>query len=61
MIDALLDLSTVQTFLNVVWATLAGIVVGALPGLTATMGLALLTSLTYGMGGDQAILVLICM
>ncbi|MCB1487189.1 MAG: tripartite tricarboxylate transporter permease [Bauldia sp.] len=36
-------------------------VIGALPGLTATMGLALMTSLTYGMGGDQAILVLICL
>ena len=43
------------------WATFAGMVIGALPGLTATMGLALMTSLTYGMGGDQAILVLICL
>ena len=61
MIDALINLATPETFLNLTWATLAGIVVGALPGLTATMGLALLTSLTYGMGGEQAILVLICM
>src|SRR6266542_4314009 len=29
--------------LNVFWATLLGIIIGALPGLTATMGVALLT------------------
>ena len=61
MLDALQQLLTVETFLNVLWATLAGMIIGALPGLTATMGLALVTSLTYGMGGDQAILVLICL
>ena len=32
---------------NVAWATLLGIVVGALPGLTATLGVALLTTLTF--------------
>ena len=31
---------------NIVWATLLGIVIGALPGLTATMGVALLVTLT---------------
>jgi putative tricarboxylic transport membrane protein len=48
------------TLVNVLWATLVGIVIGALPGLTATMGVALLTTLTYGMPPNQAILVLIC-
>jgi putative tricarboxylic transport membrane protein len=35
-----------------------GIVIGALPGLTATMGVALLVTLTYKMAPDQAILTL---
>ncbi len=61
MIDAFLDLASATTLFNVLWATLAGIVIGALPGLTATMGLALMTSLTYAMAGQQAILVLICL
>jgi putative tricarboxylic transport membrane protein len=38
----------------------AGIVIGALPGLTATMGVALLTTLTLKMPSHLAILVLIC-
>jgi putative tricarboxylic transport membrane protein len=58
---ALLDLLRVSALFNVAWATLLGIVVGALPGLTATLGVALLTTLTYKMAPDQAILVLICM
>lgn len=45
---------------NIVWATLLGIVIGALPGLTATMGVALLVTLTYKMDPDQAILCLMC-
>jgi putative tricarboxylic transport membrane protein len=45
---------------NVLWATLVGIVIGALPGLTATMGVALMTTLTFTMARDQAIMVLIC-
>ena len=35
-------------------------VIGALPGLTATMGLALMTTLTIKMPPNQALLVLIC-
>jgi putative tricarboxylic transport membrane protein len=42
------------------WAVLIGIVVGALPGLTATMGVALLTTLTFSMGPQVAMLVLVC-
>jgi putative tricarboxylic transport membrane protein len=48
-----------ETLFNVCWATFVGIVIGALPGLTATMGVALLTTLTYKMDPSQAILVLI--
>lgn len=45
---------------HALWATLLGIVVGALPGLTATMGVALLTTLTFSMGPQVAMLVLVC-
>ncbi len=48
------------TLLYVGMATLLGLVIGALPGLTATMGVALLTTLTLKMSPDMAILVLIC-
>ena len=46
---------------DIAWATLLGIVVGALPGLTATLGIALLTTLTFRMDGTEAILILVCM
>ena len=45
---------------HALWAVLIGIVIGALPGLTATMGVALLTTLTFGMGPQVAMLVLVC-
>ena len=35
-------------------------VIGALPGLTATMGVALMTTLTLKMPPNQALLILIC-
>lgn len=43
---ALWGLMTPYTLFNAVWATFMGIVIGALPGLTATMGVALFTTLT---------------
>jgi putative tricarboxylic transport membrane protein len=49
------------TLFHVTWATLLGITVGALPGLTATLGVALLTTLTFHMEAERAILVLVCM
>ncbi|MBL8706077.1 MAG: tripartite tricarboxylate transporter permease [Rhodospirillales bacterium] len=49
-----------STLVIVAWAMLLGIVIGALPGLTATMGVALMTTLTFTMDHNQAILVLIC-
>jgi putative tricarboxylic transport membrane protein len=55
------DLFTIESVLHVTWATLLGIFIGSLPGLTATMGVALLTTLTYGLDQQTAILVLICM
>jgi putative tricarboxylic transport membrane protein len=59
--DAFANLATSQMLFHVVWATLLGIFVGSLPGLTATMGVALLTTLTYTLDRDAAITVLICM
>jgi putative tricarboxylic transport membrane protein len=58
---ALAGFATLGALFHVTWATLLGIAVGALPGLTATMGVALLTTLTYTLERDTAILVLICM
>lgn len=52
---------TSWAIIDVVWATLLGIIVGMLPGLTATLGVALMTTLTFKMEADQAILILICM
>jgi putative tricarboxylic transport membrane protein len=58
--QALWGFATPSIVLYVFAATLIGIVIGALPGLTATMGVALMTTLTYTMEHNQAILVLIC-
>ncbi|HSA80876.1 MAG TPA: tripartite tricarboxylate transporter permease, partial [Geminicoccaceae bacterium] len=59
--QALWGFMTPAALLHVAWATLLGIVVGALPGLTATLGVALLTTLTFKMAAGDAILILICM
>ncbi len=45
----------------VIGATLLGIIIGVLPGLTATMGLALLTTLTYKLEPNAALLSLMCL
>ncbi|SEG55451.1 tripartite tricarboxylate transporter permease [Marinobacterium lutimaris] len=59
--DGISHLMTLSNLFTIAWATLLGIIIGMLPGLTATMGVALLVTLTYNMPGDQAILSLICM
>ncbi|MGE5549581.1 MAG: tripartite tricarboxylate transporter permease [Bacteroidota bacterium] len=48
-----------MSVLYVLAATGFGIVIGMLPGLTATMGVALLTGLTFRFAPDQAILILV--
>ena len=60
-LEALWGFASPWTLANVLWATLLGIVVGMMPGLTATLGVALLTTLTFKMPAGDAILVLICM
>jgi putative tricarboxylic transport membrane protein len=57
---AFLDFAKPTIIFNVLWATFLGIVIGALPGLTATMGVALMTTLTFSMNHTEAILVLVC-
>src|SRR3990172_1134590 len=47
-----------QNLLAIVGGTAGGVVVGALPGLTPTMGLALLLPLTFGMPADASLLAL---
>jgi putative tricarboxylic transport membrane protein len=59
--QALLSFMTWQTLINAIWATELGIIIGMLPGLTATMGVALLTTLTYTLAPNDAIMILICM
>ena len=51
---------TPEGIFNVIWATLLGLAIGVLPGLTATMGVALLVTITYSMAPQQAILTLMC-
>jgi putative tricarboxylic transport membrane protein len=58
--SAFVGFLTPHTLFNVLWATFLGIVIGALPGLTATMGVALLTTLTFTMPHTEAIMVLVC-
>ena len=58
---ALAEFLTWQPLFNILWATLLGICVGMLPGLTATLGIALLTTLTFRMEAGDAILILVCM
>ena len=52
---------TLRFIFDVLWSTQLGIIVGMLPGLTATMGVALMTTLTYKFASSHAILILICM
>ncbi len=52
-------LATPTTLLYVLVGTFAGICIGILPGLTATMGLALCATLTYQLDRDVALVVLI--
>jgi putative tricarboxylic transport membrane protein len=58
---AVISFLSLRTLFNALWATQLGIIIGMLPGLTATMGVALLTTLTFKMAANDAILILICM
>ena len=60
-VQAIGDFLTPIALFHVVWSTFLGILIGALPGLTATMGVALMTTLTYKLSPDLAVMILICM
>jgi putative tricarboxylic transport membrane protein len=57
---ALVALAGPWQILYALGATLTGIVIGILPGLSATLGIALFTTLTVKMNPADAILVLVC-
>ena len=57
---SLASFMTLESIILVLASTLVGVVIGALPGLTATMGVALMTTLTLKLPSSQALLVLIC-
>jgi len=59
--QGLLAYANAESVFHVLWATLLGITVGMMPGLTATLGIALMTTLTFRMAPGEAILILICM
>ena len=51
---------TPESLFWVALSTLVGLVIGALPGLTATMGLTLMTTMTLTLESNLALLILIC-
>ena len=67
MLDGLLGLAqsisgfaTPEIIFYALVSCLVGVIMGALPGLTATMALALMTTLTLKLPPNQALLILIC-
>jgi putative tricarboxylic transport membrane protein len=57
---SLASFATPTSLFYVAVSSLVGLVIGALPGLTATMGLTLMTTMTIKMPPSQALLILIC-
>jgi putative tricarboxylic transport membrane protein len=58
--QSIVRFGTPEVIFYALLASLVGVIIGALPGLTATMGLALMTTLTIKLPPQQALLVLIC-
>lgn len=59
LLEVLTNVFTVQIFFFIILGVFTGICIGALPGLTATMGVALVLPLTFGMEATPGILLLI--
>ena len=57
---SIVHFSTPEVIFYALLSSLVGVVMGALPGLTATMSLALMTTLTIKLPHDQALLILVC-
>lgn len=58
--ESIVRFGTPETIAYALLASLVGVIMGALPGLTATMALALMTTLTLKLQPSQALLILIC-
>lgn len=58
LITALANVATPTALLTLVLGTLAGILIGALPGLSSTMGVALCIPITFNMPPDLALILL---
>ena len=59
LIEVLTNVFTFQIFMFITLGVFTGICIGSLPGLTATMGVALVLPLTFGMEATPGILLLI--
>ena len=59
IIETLALVFQIKTLLYILLGVISGICIGCLPGLTATMGVALVLPLTFGMSAVPAILLLI--
>jgi putative tricarboxylic transport membrane protein len=57
LLDACLNVLSPGNFLMLAASVLAGLVMGVLPGLSATMAIALLTGLTYNVGDHQTAII----
>lgn len=58
-IDGLVNILQIKTLLLIFAGVIGGIITGALPGLTATMGVALLVPFTFGMPVEQGVSMLL--
>ena len=58
--ESIARFSTPEIIFYALLSSLVGVIMGALPGLTATMALALMTTLTLKLPPNQALLILIC-
>jgi putative tricarboxylic transport membrane protein len=61
LIDSIYKMATLWNLWLVIAGTTIGIIGGALPGITTTLGIALLTSITFSMGTEDALLMLMCL
>ncbi|EMD9370659.1 tripartite tricarboxylate transporter permease, partial [Proteus mirabilis] len=61
ILDALMVVFSLETITMILLGVFAGIIIGALPGLTVNMGIALLLPLTYSFQGMTGILLLLGM
>jgi putative tricarboxylic transport membrane protein len=58
---AVVDMFTLHNMWLVFSGTMIGMIGGALPGITTTLGIALLTSITFAMAAEDALLMLMCL